>query len=430
MFDFFRKDKGAKKPVIPDRPVTPERPAKPARAVAPERPAPTPGPAQPSPAAKPIAALAKPASAPAKPAAAPVRVAAPPAIPTAPAAAQETTSQNGFLVQEFDTQFAPEVEDAVMLYANGRTGDATAALNRFILNHPDSRDPQPWRLLFDLYEATGQRQPFEDLAMDYAVRFERSPPTWRVADEAVPSRDRPQAPTFAFGSTWAPQDSPRLENFLRECEAADSVVLDFNKTSVPSDESFARTLLDCVTRLVAAGKALRLVGGEAFVVRLNAFRADNRLSEPLWLLLLMLLQQMGKAEAFEEAALDYAIRFEMSPPSYTPPRKVAEPVPESTEAQAQAPDHTFVVPGRIGPGSTAVFDQLREFAAPLDVVEIDLGRVTQIDFTVVGVLMDAVMQLVQAGKKVSFREGNEMVCLLMQMVGVGQFANVQPRVRK
>ena len=225
MFDFFRKDKGSHKPVVPDAPAT---------------------------------LVAKPA-------------AGGPSTLSGPTLSGPTGA--GMLVEECEFAMAPEVEEAVVLYASGQTGEATAALNRFILNNPGSRDPLPWRLLFDIHEVTGQHQTFEDLALDYAVRFEQSPPTWRDLSAAPGGAAGGEHPVFAFGPGLSPQDRAGLEHFLRASATADTAVLDFNKTPVPDNDAYARTLLDCVSRLAVAGKPLLLHGGEAFVVRLNASRA-------------------------------------------------------------------------------------------------------------------------------------------------------------
>lgn len=380
MFDFFRKDKGSPKPAVPEAPVT----ARP----------------QPSPSGP----------------------------PTLSGHTLSGPTSTGLEVAGSELELSPEVEEAVMLYANGQTGEATAALNRFILNNPGSRDPQPWRMLFDIYEVTGQRRPFEDLAMDYAVRFEQSPPTWRQDKAAADGAAKGDHPTFAFGATLSPQDKAALDHFMRECASSATAVLDFHATPVPDGEAYARAILECLSRLASAGKAIQLVGGDAFIVRLNASRAGGSLSEPLWLLLLLLLQLQGKVDEFETVAVDYAIQFEISPPSYTPPKRVA------TGPAAPEPNgpHGLVFPlrGTIGPGESGVFTELRDFAMPLPGVEVDLAKVDRIDFMVIGLLMETVMGLVQAGRHVVFKDGNEMVCLLLRMVGVGQLATIQPRIRK
>ncbi|TCJ14722.1 hypothetical protein EZJ19_09065 [Parasulfuritortus cantonensis] len=402
MFDFFRKDKGTAKPVVPDAP-TPvaNRPV-----AAPAKPG---GPAAPA-SGRPAPALADPA--------------------TLSGSTLSGPTRTGLEVEESELELAPEVEEAVVLYASGHPGEATAALNRFILNNPDSRDPLPWRMLFDIYETTGQRQPFEDLAMDYAVRFEQSPPTWRLAERTPETGAGGEWPSFAFAAGLSPQDKAALEHFLREAATAEGATVDFSKTLVPDNEVFGRAMLDCISRLAETGKAIQLLGGDAFVVRLNASRSTGRLAEPLWLLLLLLLQLQGKAEEFDTVALDYAIQFEISPPSYTPPKKVATSPAPARPAPSGPSGLVFPLHGQIGPAEAGVFEKLREFAMPLPGVEVDLSQVARIDFMVVGMLMDAVMSLVQAGRHVVFKDGSEMVCLLLRMVGVGQFATIQPRIRK
>ncbi len=389
MFSFFRKGQAHTKPVIPND-------GKPPYAIAET------GPASAPPAAPPVA---------------------PP-----PEAQARPPSSTGIQVHEMELLLAPEIEQAVMLYANGQTGAATAALNRYILDHPNNIDSQPWGLLFDIYEITGQRRSFEDLAVDYAVRFERSPPTWTTAAQLETGQHASRHPTFAFGPNLSPQDKAGLEHFHQECKSADMVVLDFSRTPVPDDDAYARLMLESLTR-VAKGKEVHLVGGDAFVVRLNASRAVGQLAESTWLLLLMLLQQEGRQDEFDQVAVEYAVRYEISPPSYNPPRHAATPSEAMTPAPSQTGD-AFPMRGVLGSGSSSVFEELRQFAAPLPRVEIDLTQVSRIDFAIVGLLMDTVMALAQAGKQVTFRGGNSMVNLLLQMLGVGQFATIQQEIRK
>lgn len=415
MFSFFRKGHAPAKPTIPhsDNLTRPE--GKPGTV---GKPAATNAPAGARPTAQ---SSAKPVAEP--------RVEAAPAVPEPPAMPQQPAA-NGIQVHEMELQLAPEIEEAAMLYANGLTGEATAALHRYILDHPESRDPQPWYLLFDLYEITGQRQPFEELAVDFAVRLERSPPTWRRALPAESGKNAPKHPTFAFGPDLSPQDKARLDHFHLECAAAETAALDFRKTPVPGDDGYARTMLDSLTRVVGMGKEVRLTGGDAFVVRLNASRSVGQLTEATWLLLLMMLQLLGKADEFDEVALEYAIRFEMSPPSYTPPKHIASEPEEPADSEPEPSDHTFPLHGVLGSGSSEAFKRLAAFAAPLNAVEIDLSQVSRVDFAVVGLLMDTVMSMTQAGKRVAFRGGNGMVNLFLQMVGVSQFATIQHEVRK
>ncbi len=63
--------------------------------------------------------------------------------------------------------------------------------------------------------------------------------------------------------------------------------------------------------------AINLVGAEVFMERLNhRLLAGEAAHEAAWRLLLELLQRHGTQERFEERAVDYAITFELSPPSW------------------------------------------------------------------------------------------------------------------
>lgn len=350
----------------------------------------------------------------------------PPKTEAAPA--QDTSP--GIQVQEIEQQLAPEIQQAVMLYANACPGDAAATLNRFILDNPDERLEQPWHLLFDLYEATGQRAQFEELALEFALRLERSPPTWRVEPPKAEQQKTSMYPTFQFAANLDTHDADTLKQFQTECEGSDAVVLDFSQILSPNGD-YAAMLLELLHAIQSKGKEIRLIGGDAFIVRLNAARSAAKLDQNGWLLILQLLQLLGKADAFDEVALDYAVHFEMSPPSYTAPKRLAveedagEPV-----ADKSMDTHTFPLHGVLNMGVTGQFGELRQFATPLKRVVIDLKDVPRIDFSAVGLFVDLAMSLTMSGKQVEIVGGNGLVNLLLQMTGVGQFAAIRQEVRK
>jgi ABC-type transporter Mla MlaB component len=353
-------------------------------------------------------------------------LAAEPAMP-----ADARTPGHGVQVLELDIQLVPEVWDAVMHYANGHVNEAIASLQRCLANHPDSPDPQPWRLLFDIYEANDMRQPFEELAMSFAMRFERSPRTWRPMPKqaATVAESSNRSAIHAFEPKPTPETAETLARFVKEARSADDILLDFSHLPVPEDEVYADQIIDVLTRLSVLAREIHLIGGEAFATRLNAHRHLGHLNNSGWLLLLMLLQLLKRPDEFDAAALDYAVLFEISPPSYAPPKCQARSEPVS-QSQFSPTGQTFAFSGQITTSAMPALEALRALAAPLPSLEINLGAVSRIDFSVVGVLVDAVMDMAEAGKTITITEGSEIVCLLLQMVGLGQFASIQPTIRK
>ncbi len=331
---------------------------------------------------------------------------------------------SGIEVQEAVGGLAPELEEAAVLYANGKIGETAALLNRYLLDQPDSRDPEPWYMLFDLYEASDQPAPFEDAAVDFAVKFERSPPTW--TPRGKPSAPPQAAPVMSYGEKYGGLERVKQPRFFQDAEKAPYVRLDFSKTQSP-DEETARALLADILRLNEMKKPVELIGGPGFAVRLDAARQGGRLTEAGWFLLLAVLQLLGKEEDFERVAVDYAVTFEVSPPSYVQPL----PLPSRTTAEtlSAATGSVFPLSGTLAPGSESQLLALKDFAKGKSLVEVDLSQVLRIDFAIVGLLLETLIEISQGGGKVVFKEGNELVNTLLQIVGVSQFATVQGRTR-
>lgn len=333
---------------------------------------------------------------------------------------------SGIEVQEAVGGLPPELEEAAVLYANGKIGETAALLNRYLLDQPSNQDPLPWYMLFDLYEASNQAAPFEDAAVDFAIRFERSPPTWNPRGAPKPTGQ--PAPIMAYGEKYGTLERVKQPRFFEDARHAPYVRLDFTKTQAPDDET-ARALLGDIVKLNEMKRPVELLGGPGFAVRLDAARQGGRLTETGWFLLMAILQLLGKEEDFENVAVDYAVAYEVSPPSYTPPlplpARSAAPTPESPSI----PGVTFRLSGTIGPGGESQLNALKSFAQGKSQVEVDLSQVIRIDFAVVGLLLEILIEITQAGCKVLFKEGNELVNTLLQIVGVSQFAMILGRTR-
>lgn len=334
--------------------------------------------------------------------------------------------ESGIEVLEAVGGLAPEFEEAAVLFANGKVGETATLLNRYLLDHPDSRDPLPWYMLFDLYEASDQRDPFEDAAVDFAVKFERSPPTWHPRGQG-PTPSHP-APLMAYSEKYGSMERVKQPKFFQDAANAPYVRLDITKLQTP-DEETAQAILGEISRLHEMKKPIELIGGPGFAVRLDAARQMGKLNEPAWHFLMEVLRLMGKEEDFDNVALGYAVAFEVSPPSYRPPLPLPTRIDTSAADQASMPENAFRLTGAIGPGTDAQIRELKRFAEGKTAVEVDMTDLSRIDFAVVGMLLELLIELSQGGCHVTFKNGNELVNTLLQIVGVNQFATITPRKR-
>lgn len=345
-----------------------------------------------------------------------------PSVPSVPK--QDKPLEPPIQVKEIGSRLEPWVEDVALLYATGQIGETAATLNRYILEHSGSKDILPWLMLFDIHEAQGSKGLFEDLAMDFAVRFERSPPAWSPPNAPTKPAES-TASSFSFGAQMTGVDKGRLQHFLREASTTTQVKLDFTGTPAPTPV-YARAILECIEQVRKLGKPIDVVGGPAFVVRLNSACGSERGEQPVWLLLLAIEELLGDRNGFEEIALKYAMRFEISPPSYTAPA-TAPSKPE--DAPARPSGDAFAMEGSLDHRATSQLQELSEYAAGRTRIEVDMSRVGRIDFAATGLFLDTLNRLHTRGCQVTVKNCNHLVSALLQLIGADQHAVVLTRKR-
>lgn len=309
------------------------------------------------------------------------------------------------------------VEEAAIYFANDLPEEAAAALTLLLRDHPDQQEIQPWLMLFDLYQILGRREQFDELSLQFAEKFERSAPAWNVPREgnsgaAAPTEDHSLALAGMLDENCAPllqrlaQTGGRLElGAIEKLEAAGSEVL--------------CRMLQASRK---AGGGIRLGGAERLAAL--AKNASDKTGRSHWLLLLELYQWVGKEAEFEETAIEYAVAFEVSPPSWEMPASAASQAEREIPDPAGEPEDVFRLHGVISGASRNQLRELADYAADRTEVRLDMAEVTRVEFTSVGMFLDELANLDRAGKKVVISGANEMVLALLRTMGAAQLAVV------
>ncbi|HEX4327217.1 MAG TPA: hypothetical protein VH105_10380, partial [Burkholderiales bacterium] len=325
--DFTSRSSGPATPAPP-----PPAAEKPAAKPAPEKPALDMSPGNPAaaPAKPPIEHGFNPGAkaAPAKPAA-PVKPAAAKSPPPPPKNAappmQGVASVMMMEVQESPFEAAPVLEEAAILYANHQDDAALAALEDASTDKtiPLASARQAWLLLFDLYENLGMREAFETAALQFAVRFETSPPAFndrsKVKDPLLMTGG---GQYFAFTGHLDNNAGKQFEQ-LKKAAAKDTILrIEFGKIDTIAGEG-AEMLIAFLKDYKKTGNDLVFSNADHLIKLLNGMIDTGRNTdpEPLWLLLLDMYQLQFMQTAFEETALNYCITYEVSPPSWVEPKK-------------------------------------------------------------------------------------------------------------
>ncbi len=366
----------------------------------------------------------------------PAAAAAPPAPPPTPlkdfSSPLESSSfafSEGSLDYQVEGDIDPvdaEAEKAAMLFANGQDEAASGVLEAAVAVHRTGPAERLWLMLFDLYQLTGKRAPFEALGIDYARSFERSPPGWRGQSSDKGKGKEVLASSLLFRGALTGDNNAAFEALRQALEKNTKIRLDLSSLALLDAPGCGRFL----TQLQQARRAKReieILGRDTLRALLEKRVVPERAEDKeCWLLLLEIYQLQGQHEAFDEVAINYAVTFEVSPPSWEP-RRVAGPEPvlqlvvDDLEPDRGPKTDAYLLHGEI---KAQRFGDLPARTEQCDPVLIDCMALTRMDFISAGALLNTLTTIRRTGKQIVFRHPNHLVAELFGIVGLKAVATI------
>lgn len=343
------------------------------------------------------------------------------------------------------SELAPAIEEVAVLYANGQPTAAIQVLTAAI--QEDQLGPSTlmaWQMLFELYQQTGKRAEFDELGIQYAARFETSPPAF---DEGGARPAKPAAkPTgsgtvFAFAGTLDGAIAGQLDKLRKAAEKQKVIRIDFNKVGTVQAEG-AELLLGVLKGLRKSQHEVIFTGTEKLVDILKGTVEVGRRdpTDHLWMLLLEMVRVLGRQHEFEELSIDYCVTYEVSPPSWEPVKGMrAEagagsaagegPGEETGEGAVStaASNGELVLSGEIEGKADAALNALAVYAAERGRIEVDCASLKRVDFAAAGNLLNALFGLAAKGKQVGFKRVNHLVAALFCVMGIQEVATIERR---
>ncbi len=330
-------------------------------------------------------------------------------------------------VQEAGSGIGAIYEEAAVLYANGGSREAEQLLEAVLAESAANAGEGLWMMLLDLYQLSGKREQFEARVLEYATRFERSPPPWCDLSGKAPRRRVNLAPLINISGNLSAQAAAQFQQIEIIGQKSGAIRIDLKRLR-SVDETGCQLLLDTISRLGRERARVTLLNGDQLATMLSgqihAGRAEVR---PVWLLLLEVLQYTGEHERFEDVALDYAVTFEESPPSWDPAKMQATAAGAVAAEEVAESGAGFSLEGEIVSASNDVIRKLAAHAEGRDAVEIDCSQLRRMDFVSAGTLFNILSSLRAQGKLVTLQNVNAMVAALLRVMGVDQVAQVMLR---
>ncbi len=402
-----------------------------------------------------------PLSAPSPPALAPVHFA-----PTTDAATGDMNSP--FAVEVSEVMHDPELDEPVISFANADFQQCEEALQRVTgaggVRHQHA---ETWLVLFDLYRATGQQQRFESLALDYAQQFGWSAPQWyslpKLVAEAIADEPLMTGSSLASAGRGATNDvgwvSPTLLDIdavarLRSQTLQMPMPWIFDWGQLRGIEAEAAMQLSTLFRLWAGQNIeMRWIGGDRlFQVLAEAAPTGVRDADPaFWLTRLDALRLANRADQFDEAAIDYCVTYEVSPPSWeaarckvyisgqnistrTPAMSVVSEVSTSFMESALSEDAATGVEvanvelsGQLVGDISSTLKKLEGELRLATLVNVTCSRLIRVDFIAAGDLLNWVLARRGEGRAVQFMESHRLVALFFGAMGINEHAKVGVR---
>lgn len=336
-------------------------------------------------------------------------------------------AQQAFEVAQANPGLCSVLENAALLYASGQAAKARAELESGLKADDDAKQSAlAWLALFDLLQRAGDRVAFDALALQYVVQFERSAPPWELP--AVPQPGPRAAPGGYVGLTGklTAASAPQLEP-LRRAMAKSLAGSRLDAMSVTGfDDDGARLLAQVLSDARRQKLQLQLQRMDKLVPLLEAaVKRGVEGGEGAWLLSLELLQWSNDRARFEDRAVEFAVAFEMSPPSWEPP-----PVPKEAPAKAVPAGEPVADDGAVVSGEILVWSgQMTGAAAPQlaklvmmaqdhSVCSVDMTAVERVDFVCAGALLNVITRIESQRKAVLITGATPIIRAMLLLIGI------------
>lgn len=330
-------------------------------------------------------------------------------------------------VQQANPGLCTVLENAALLHASGQSQPARTLLEEGVeTDHDTKLSPLAWLALFDLLQRAGDRAAFDQLALQFVVQFERSAPAWEGPAQPKPAAPRGMGGYVAMAGKLTAASAPQIEN-LRRVAAKNVAQARLDLAAVTAcDDDGARLLATALAEVRRKRFVLTLQRPEKLVAGLEALVKKGRDGgEGAWQLSLELLQWTHRQALFDDRAIEFAIAFELSPPSWEPPVRPEDADGAAKEGEGGAVDSgvvgengALVVSGVLSGTHDPALLKLQELAQSRPVVAVDMAAVDRIDFVCAGSLLNAINRIEAQRRAVQIIGATPIVRALLLLIGI------------
>ena len=326
---------------------------------------------------------------------------------------------------------APVLEQAAILFANGSDLEARDALLAALKQGqmPPAAAREGWMLLFDVLENLGRRDQFDSAAIDFAVTFETSPPAFNDRSGVKdPMLETGGGQYVALKGMLDGSAVRQLDELAAMSARSRTLRIEFGKIEAIAGAG-CTLLLNHLRSFKKSGHDLVFSSVEHLIGLLNGAIETGRRTDPevYWLLLLELYQFVHMQAAYEEAALNYCVTYEVSPPQWQEPVQPAASTPPLGAVSLQVPQDAFYVKGTLRGDTIALFGEMNAFCVDKSLAVIDLFDLRRIDVAAAGEFINVITSLYMQGRQIEIRSPSPLIATLFVSMGFTEQARFTQR---
>ena len=337
------------------------------------------------------------------------------------------------------TNTATLAEELATTFSEGEIKSVIDTLRSHINANRGAVDKRFWFMLMDAYQVSQNKADFDKAALSFAHLFGASPPSWK--DEEVENTKSVLAGKniLIFDAVLKTDYIDKFKLLLKAAREEKFCRINvsqckFEQSELVAINSFYKLMTD-----LRKYKIMSVLMGDNNLIafcknyinpnidnkQLNTSFIENE--QLFWLIYLEILQWKGKQEEFEELALDFAMKFELSPPGW-------ENQGIMTFNNNNQEEDTFSLEKNYSINNISALTQIiDENLTKGNKAEIDLLHVDRIDFSAAGTISHHIQEIIShsenSNKKIIFKNPNELILVLFEMVGVSEFIDIIPRKR-
>ena len=365
-----------------------------------------------------------------------------------------------FAVEVSEVAHDPELDEAVIAFANADFDLCEQSLSRLTgIGGERSQHAETWLVRFDLYRAIGQQHRFEGLAVEYAQQFGWSAPQWyslpKLVAETPGAEERTARSRIEGQVGWICPATLDADGVARLSSQALQMplpwVFDWSALEQIDAEACAR-LSELFRHWIPQPLDMRWVSGERlFGVLREAAPTGIRDADPaFWQLRLDALRMANRADQFDEAAIDYCITYEVSPPSWerakcklrisssnlgnttAPPSLVSEMSTSFLESQISADANQVIVgtvdlSGQLVGDISATLSKMDREIDGASIIQVSCARLIRVDFIAAGDLLNWVLARYKENRSVTFADAHRLIALFFGAMGINEHAKITVR---